>query len=67
MYIFIYVRIPMKWAGDFYVNIDLMLPGIADRQNLAPLYSMIHDSIRTVDNEHVLFFEKALVSIYIYI
>lgn len=31
--------------------------GKADRENLAPLYKHVHDMVRQVDDNHILFYE----------
>eukprot|EP00759_Apiculatamorpha_spiralis_P009751 PhF_6_TR16941/c0_g1_i1/m.25518/K05991/E3.2.1.123; endoglycosylceramidase len=36
---------------------DLWYPGVGDKVNLAPFYNTLHDAIRSVDNETIIFFE----------
>jgi len=45
------------WAGDHFSNPMLMLPGVADRTNLAPFYEVLHTAIREVDVEALVMFE----------
>lgn len=46
------------WAGNIYKNPILLSPGSADFINLEPFYSIIHDAIRTVDKDALVFFES---------
>ncbi|KAJ7534126.1 hypothetical protein O6H91_13G080900 [Diphasiastrum complanatum] len=46
------------WAGDFYTDPLLLLPGIADRINLAPFYEKLQAAVRSVDSERIIFFES---------
>jgi len=55
-----YELINEPWAGDVFRYPYLLLPGEADRRNLAPLYKRLHQSIRPVDDQHILFFEQAV-------
>lgn len=45
------------WAGDFFHNPLLMIPGVADQQNLAPFYEKLQSAIRSVDPGGLLFIE----------
>ncbi len=45
------------WAGNLYKDIELMIPGVADKKNLQPMYDQAAAAIRTVDTTHTLFFE----------
>jgi endoglycosylceramidase len=49
------------WAGDIYSNPDQLAPHVSDDVNLAPLYKKLHEGIRQVDNEHILFFEPTVI------
>ena len=44
-----------------YKHPELLIPGIADARNLAPLYASLHDTIRTVDDLHTIFFEPVTI------
>jgi endoglycosylceramidase len=44
-------------AGDIYQNPFRFLPGIADRDNLLPLYDRVHAKIRAIDPETLIFYE----------
>ena len=52
-----YELINEPWAGNIYRQPTLLLPTIADKQNLAPAYDVLANAIRKVDNEHCIFFE----------
>jgi endoglycosylceramidase len=45
------------WAGDAWHDVLLMLPGVADAQNLAPAYDAVAAAIRAVDPLHSIYFE----------
>lgn len=46
------------WCGDFYEDPALLLPGVAGRLNLQPLYRELHSAITEVDaHKHLTFFE----------
>lgn len=50
-----------QWAGDEYRNpLVLIDMGYTDRHYLAPLYTKLHDAIRTIDDQHIIFFEPAV-------
>ena len=36
---------------------SLLIPGVADEKNLAPAYEVLHKAIRSVDQQHSIFFE----------
>ena len=52
-----YEIINEPWCGDIYSNPEYLLPGIAGRTNLQPLYGAINDVIREVDNVSIVFYE----------
>ena len=45
------------WAGDIYSDPTLLLPGQAGLKNLMPLYNDTSSVIRTVDPNHIIFYE----------
>jgi len=45
------------WAGDIYQDPKRLLPGVTEKNYLAPLYQYLHEAIRTVDDEKIIFFE----------
>lgn len=45
------------WVGDLYHNPLLLVPGVADRFNLAPFYETLQLAIRSVDPDRILFLE----------
>ncbi|UJR21736.1 hypothetical protein I4U23_024811 [Adineta vaga] len=52
-----YELINEPWAGDFFTNPTLFLPGIAGAKNLQPLYDKLAKAIRSVDNDTLIFYE----------
>ena len=66
-----YELINEPWLGDAPLTInqfdpvanpdywDLWLPKVADRKNMAKMYSVLHQYIREVDNDSIIFFEPA--------
>jgi endoglycosylceramidase len=45
------------WVGDLFAKPQLIVPGHADRENLAPFYERLHAAIRTQDAQHIVMFE----------
>lgn len=45
------------WAGDVYKHPENLLPGVAEKNYLQPLYEYVHKAIRSVDDEKIIFFE----------
>mmetsp|Transcript_41352 Transcript_41352/g.48021 ORF Transcript_41352/g.48021 Transcript_41352/m.48021 type:complete len:499 (-) Transcript_41352:134-1630(-) len=45
------------WAGDAVGDLLLMVPGVADRVNLQPMWDIGASAIRSVDASHAIFFE----------
>eukprot|EP01116_Phalansterium_solitarium_P022334 TRINITY_DN7331_c0_g1_i1.p1 TRINITY_DN7331_c0_g1~~TRINITY_DN7331_c0_g1_i1.p1 ORF type:complete len:510 (+),score=172.13 TRINITY_DN7331_c0_g1_i1:1018-2547(+) len=59
-----YELINEPWPGDVYKYPDLLLQsGKADRSHLQPMYERLHKIIRNNDDEHIIFYEKALSDI----
>jgi endoglycosylceramidase len=52
-----YEIINEPWAGNIYEKPTLLLPGVAGRNNLQPLYNKISKAIRSVDNDHIILYE----------
>ncbi|CAF0900617.1 unnamed protein product [Rotaria sordida] len=52
-----YEIINEPWAGNYIANPTLLLPGIAGAKNLQPFYEKIAKSIRSVDNDTLIFYE----------
>lgn len=46
------------WAGDVLADPLLLIPGVADRQNLQPMYDRLATDIAQVDPTHLVFFES---------
>lgn len=62
-YVLGYELINEPWAGDVYTQPELLIPGQADKKNLAPMYQNLNAAIREHDQQHMVFFEKAVVDI----
>ena len=64
-----YELINEPWLGDVPLefkefspsnpNHDLWFPKVSDRRNLEPTYKKVHEYIRSVDNDTIIFFEPA--------
>jgi endoglycosylceramidase len=66
-----YEVINEPWLGDVPLTLgeldpiinpdhwDLWLPKVADRKNVAKMYRVLHEYIRQVDNDSIIFFEPA--------
>jgi endoglycosylceramidase len=66
-----YELINEPWLGEVPLNLneldplanplywDLWFSGVADKKNMAPLYDVVANSIRQVDNDTTIFFEPA--------
>ena len=52
-----YELINEPWAGNFFEDPTILLPGMAGAKNLQPLYEKIARAIRTVDNDTLIFYE----------
>lgn len=52
-----YELINEPWAGDVYDKRRNLLPQYAEKNYLAPLYSYLHDVIREIDLQKIIFFE----------
>mmetsp|Transcript_25536 Transcript_25536/g.64093 ORF Transcript_25536/g.64093 Transcript_25536/m.64093 type:complete len:525 (-) Transcript_25536:47-1621(-) len=53
------------WNGDYLEQPDLLvIPGLADKRNLQPLYSELNSAIRSVDENHIVFFEPIVSDYY---
>eukprot|EP00055_Hartaetosiga_balthica_P012705 m.62515 g.62515 ORF g.62515 m.62515 type:complete len:499 (-) comp8033_c4_seq2:73-1569(-) len=52
-----YELINEPWAGDATNDLELMIPGVADRKNLQHVYDTVNTAIRAADQENLIFFE----------
>jgi len=52
-----YELINEPFAGNFFKDLMLMVPGNAGRENLMPLYDILAREIRSVDPDHIIFYE----------
>ena len=58
-----YELINEPWAGDIYSHPALLLPGVAGRRNLLPLYDAAVDAIRSVESNALVFYEPVTWSV----
>ena len=59
-----YEIINEPWAGDIFKDPELLVPGHAGEKNLLPVYDVINEAIRKVDNHTLLFYEPVTWGIY---
>ena len=52
-----YEIINEPWAGNIFSKPDLLIPGIAGRDNLLPMYDNLSKTIRKYDNDTLIFYE----------
>lgn len=52
-----YEIINEPWFGDIYNHPELLEPGRTEKTYLQPMYSLVHDAIRQVDDRKIIFFE----------
>ena len=52
-----YELINEPFVGDFYSDPVLIVPGVADKRLLQPLYEKLHTTIRQVGDQHMIMFE----------
>lgn len=52
-----YELINEPWAGNYFANPTLFVPGVAGAKNLQPMYEKIAKAIRAVDNDTLIFYE----------
>jgi endoglycosylceramidase len=52
-----YEFINEPWAGNIFSKPDLLIPGIAGRDNLLPMYDNLSKAIRKYDNDTLIFYE----------
>ena len=48
------------FLGDILRHPQLLTGGTADRENLAPLYKLVHTAIRKVDDRHIILYEPTV-------
>jgi endoglycosylceramidase len=58
-----YELINEPWCGDYLRDPSLLLPGVADKRNLAPMYRRLNGAIRQHDAERIVFFENSLLDL----
>ncbi|EAL72387.1 hypothetical protein DDB_G0270074 [Dictyostelium discoideum AX4] len=60
-----YEIINEPWGGDIYQNPEYLLKlGYADSKNLLPLYQAVNNAIRELDDQHCVYYEKALTDLF---
>lgn len=47
----------LVWAGDFYADPEVLLPGVAGKRNLQRMYDHVAPYIRQHDERHMIFYE----------
>lgn len=52
-----YELINEPWFGDIFNQPDLLVPGKTEKKYLQPMYQLVHESVRAVDQAKVIFFE----------
>lgn len=52
-----YEIINEPFAGDFYQDPSILIPGIAGSKNLAKMYEKVASEIRKQDDRHIIFYE----------
>jgi len=52
-----YELINEPWWGDAYHSPKQMLPGYAELHSLQPMYQYLHNKIREIDDEKIIFWE----------
>ena len=57
-YVLGYEIVNEPWCGNTYEEPELLVPGVADRRYLQPMYDAVAAQIRTVDDSHLIFFES---------
>jgi endoglycosylceramidase len=48
------------FLGDILRHPQLLIGGAADRDNLAPLYKLVHTAIRKVDDRHIILYQPTV-------
>ena len=62
-----YEFINEPWAGNIHENAAYLFPGVAGRENLAPLYEKLHSAIREIDDETIVFWEPVTWALSVYV
>lgn len=52
-----YELVNEPWCGDIWTDPLLLVPGVADKQNLAPFYKALNSYIREHDQNNIIFYE----------
>lgn len=59
-----YELINEPWAGNIFNKMSDLLPGVAGRDNLMPLYDRLNSAIRAVDGNALIFYEPVTWGIF---
>ena len=59
-----YELINEPWAGDIFKHPSLLIPRVADRENLEDFYSHIAQGIREIDAKNAIMFESVTWDVY---
>ena len=51
---FSYELMNEPWAGDIWHDPELLVPGVADIRNLAPMYENLNKAIRAADDQVII-------------
>ena len=62
-----YELINEPWGGNVHENAAFLLPGVAGRRNLGPLYEKLHSAIREIDDETIVFWEPVTWALTTYV
>ncbi|KAJ3444958.1 hypothetical protein M0812_10820 [Anaeramoeba flamelloides] len=54
-----YEIINEPWAGDYFADPTILIPTEADKRNLMPMYKNIYADIRSIDQDHIIFYEQS--------
>lgn len=60
-----YELINEPWAGDVYDDHKNLVPNHSERTYLQPLYQHLHNAIRQVDDEKIIFFEGLTIDYWV--
>ncbi|KAJ3431228.1 hypothetical protein M0812_02905 [Anaeramoeba flamelloides] len=58
-----YEIINEPWAGDYFADPKIIIPSEADKINLMPMYKNVYADIRSVDQDHIIFYEQSLTDV----
>jgi len=62
-YVLGYELINEPWCGDYLQHPKSIFPKYADENYLFPMYQSLNNAIRSIDNDHIIFYEAAVSDI----